>query len=128
MVGIATFDSTIHFYNLKRALQQVNMTLCVCVCVCLIQVYVDVFILLRMYGIYEREQWKFIFSVFCFLWEITSQLICMWSSKTQECFALLSAFVLAMTYVLEVLVLWYPAWSSCLGKIKDVHHCLVQSI
>lgn len=24
MVGIATFDSTIHFYNLKRALQQVN--------------------------------------------------------------------------------------------------------
>lgn len=23
-VGIATFDSTIHFYNLKRALQQVN--------------------------------------------------------------------------------------------------------
>ncbi|KAI7747297.1 hypothetical protein M8C21_002968 [Ambrosia artemisiifolia] len=23
MVGIATFDSTIHFYNLKRALQQV---------------------------------------------------------------------------------------------------------
>lgn len=26
VVGIATFDSTIHFYNLKRALQQVNMT------------------------------------------------------------------------------------------------------
>lgn len=26
MVGIATFDSTIHFYNLKRALQQVNIT------------------------------------------------------------------------------------------------------
>jgi hypothetical protein len=25
MVGIATFDSTIHFYNLKRALQQVDM-------------------------------------------------------------------------------------------------------
>lgn len=24
MVGIATFDSTIHFYNLKRALQQVT--------------------------------------------------------------------------------------------------------
>lgn len=24
MVGIATFDSTVHFYNLKRALQQVN--------------------------------------------------------------------------------------------------------
>lgn len=24
MVGIATFDSTIHFYNLKRALQQVK--------------------------------------------------------------------------------------------------------
>ena len=23
MVGVATFDSTIHFYNLKRALQQV---------------------------------------------------------------------------------------------------------
>lgn len=26
MVGIATFDSTIHFYNLKRALQQVLHT------------------------------------------------------------------------------------------------------
>ncbi|GKF67781.1 transport protein Sec24-like protein, partial [Tanacetum coccineum] len=26
MVGIATFDSTIHFYNLKRALQQVPTT------------------------------------------------------------------------------------------------------
>lgn len=26
MVGIATFDSTIHFYNLKRALQQVNIS------------------------------------------------------------------------------------------------------
>lgn len=26
IVGIATFDSTIHFYNLKRALQQVNAT------------------------------------------------------------------------------------------------------
>ena len=25
MVGIATFDSTIHFYNLKRALQQVRI-------------------------------------------------------------------------------------------------------
>ena len=27
MVGIATFDSTIHFYNLKRALQQVTISL-----------------------------------------------------------------------------------------------------
>lgn len=27
MVGIATFDSTIHFYNLKRALQQVDTVL-----------------------------------------------------------------------------------------------------
>jgi hypothetical protein len=25
MVGVATFDSTIHFYNLKRALQQVTI-------------------------------------------------------------------------------------------------------
>lgn len=25
MVGIATFDTTIHFYNLKRSLQQVNI-------------------------------------------------------------------------------------------------------
>lgn len=28
MVGIATFDATIHFYNLKRALQQVKMSSC----------------------------------------------------------------------------------------------------
>jgi hypothetical protein len=27
MVGIATFDCTIHFYNLKRALQQVTISL-----------------------------------------------------------------------------------------------------
>lgn len=27
MVGIATFDSSIHFYNLKRALQQVGLEL-----------------------------------------------------------------------------------------------------
>jgi hypothetical protein len=26
MVGVATFDSTIHFYNLKRALQQVTVS------------------------------------------------------------------------------------------------------
>lgn len=34
MVGIATFDSTIHFYNLKRALQQVSNYLITCFLFC----------------------------------------------------------------------------------------------